>query len=420
MNERNQLDELEAENRRLHERIAHLERELASRRVRSSFRLVRMLVRTYATKPLYASVSRLVDQVAERRIERDTIKDVLYATLRRLTRVGIVTILIAMAPLSLALLQTYYLKKQNDKLDIQNDRIEQQTFLQEAERRSSLVFLFDNILAKMDEELRQNPRRELSPQLVGRIVALTKALKPYRYLEGDTITSRMSSPERGQVLISLLASKLHPNTYAQIFLQSDFSYAILQNANLDGAPLRHINLSNAVLQNISLTGADLRNANLQGAELTDVHVQITGKSAQPARFDFANFHATRISGADFSGSSFEYTNFSDACLRKTIFQQAFFNRTKFDAIRADTLDFSATTLLNTTFSLAGGQAAGIRFAGIQADSATWHQIGRLPIRNPATMDPGKRNFRINRDTFYPDDKSKPIVVEDSVELFGGK
>lgn len=421
MKEKEKWVDLESENQRLRERLDAMEQELKIRKQRSRFRLLRFFAQTYATKPLYHSVSKLVDQLADRNVERDTVKDVLYAALRRLTRLGAITMLIALAPLSMAVLQTYYLKKQNEKYDIQNKRIEQQTYLQEAERRSSLVFLFDNVLNKIDEELRSNPStRELSPQLIGRIAALSKALKPYRFLEGDTITSQMSSPERGQVLLSLLASKLSQNTYDQIFLLSDFSYATLQSVNLDGMYLRNINLSHAVLQSVSLTGADLRHANLEGAEITDAHVQWTGMRAKAAYFDFANFYNARVTDSDFGGCSFEYTNFSQARLEKVAFQRASFIQAKFEDVTADSLDFSEAVFLKTVFSLQQSLEAGIpnlKFDDIQTDTASFNQITRLPLKIQPQLDTTQRELLIQLDSFYIDGQRRPFVVADSVELF---
>jgi len=413
---------LEEENQRLRQRLIMLEAQLAVQRATRN-KLVLLMIRTFAGKSLYSSVTQLVDEVAERRLERETIKKVLYASLRRLTRVGVIMVMIAIGPLILAGLQTYYLKKQNEKLDIQNKRIEQQTYLLEAERRSSLVFLFDNVLNKVDEELRMNPgRRALSPQLVGRIVALTKALKPYRFLEGDTITAKMSSPERGQVLLSLLASKLSQKTYDQIFLLADFSYTTLQNVNLDGVYLRNINLSNALLESVSLTGADLRNANFEGAQLRGARVVATGTTASPADFDHANFYNATISNCDFSGSFFDYANFARAQLHLVSFRGCFFNNTKFVDVQADTLDFGEATFLNTTFSLQPVETGKIgrlfHWPDIHIDTATYRQISQLPLNGLPVLDTARREFLIKRDTFYVGDNSQPVVVEDSVELFG--
>ncbi len=408
-------NELEHENRQLRERLEQLE-ALVGKRQAVRHRLVRTVVGTFAGKSLYESVSQLVNDLSERRIDRQTIRDVAYATLRRLTRVGTVTLLLALAPLTFALLQTYYLKKQNEKFDIQNKRIEQQTYLQEAERRSSLVFLFDNVLDRMDDELRRNPdTRALSPQLIGRIVALSKALKPYRFLENDTITSRPSSPERGQLLLSLVASKLHRSTYDQLFLSADFSYATLENVNLDGAYLSNVNLAHARFESVSLSGADLRNANFESAEWSDTHVLFTSAHSRRANFDFVNFHDATIRSSDLSGGSFRYANFTGARLQRVVFREGFFHQAKFPLAAADSLNFDQSTLLGTRFSLAA--RASFSFEGARVDTATFHQIDALELTLRPQIDAGKPEFRITRDTFYPDDRNKPVVVVDTALVF---
>lgn len=415
MEDHEKNNELERENRKLRERLEQLENLLGKRRA-VRHRLVRAVAGTFVGKPLYESVSQLVEDLSEKRVNRETIRDVAYATLKRLTRVGTVTLLVALAPLSLALLQTYYLKKQNDKFDIQNDRIEQQTYLQEAERRSSLVFLFDNVLDRMDDELRRNPAaRELSPQLIGRIVALSKALKPYRFLEGDTITSRLTSAERGQLLLSLVASKLHRNTYDQLFASADFSYATLENVNLDGAYLPNINFAHAQFRSVSFSGADLHNANFESAELTDAHVLFSATHPRRTNFDFANFHAATIRNSDLSGATFRYANFTGARLQRVVFREGFFHQTKFPLASADSLDFDQSTMLNTSISLA--QSATMSFEEAQLDTATFHQIETLQLNRRPGVDFNRPEFRITRDTFYPDDRSKPVVVVDTALVF---
>lgn len=418
MEEDEKTRDLADENRQLRDRLEELEAAIAVHRA-ARRKVLRAVAGTLTGRSLYDSVGRLVDDLAERRVNRDTIRDVAYGTLRRLTRVGTITLLLALAPLTLALIQTYYLKKQNEKFDVQNRRIEQQTYLQEAERRSSLVFLFDNALDRIDDELRRNPStRALTPQLIGRIVALSKALKPYRFLEGDSITAQMSSPERGQLLLSLVASKLNRSTYDQIFLLADFSYSTLENISLEDAYLPNINLAHAQLSSVSLSGADLRNANLESAEFTDVHVVFAAARPRPANFDFTNFFDATLSDSDLSGGSFRYANFTGARMRRVLFREAFFHNAKFPLAAADSLDFAGATLLNTAFSLPGNQpAVAMTFDGAQVDTATFRQIQSLSLSTRPSIDPGRPAFRITRDTFYPDEKSRPVVVEDTAQVF---
>lgn len=412
--------ELEVENRRLRERLDALEVRLGkNKKIKAN--LYRLAVSTLTGKPLYNSVSQLIDELYDARLERNTLKNALYATLHRLTRVGTITLLLALAPLSLAVLQTYYLKKQNEKFDIQNKRIEQQTYLQEAERRSSFVFLFDNVLNRIDDELKQNPvRRQLSPQLVGRIVALSKALLPYRFLEGDSITAKMTSPERGQLLLSLVASKLHPDTYEKIFLLADFSYATLEKVSLDGAYLRNINLSNVKFQYVSLSGADLTNSNLEGAELSHVRASLMGSDTKGASFNFANFHNARIENSDFSSCTFEFSNFDDATLKQVVFRQALFNECKFQLLRGDSLDFRQATAFKTRFSLPEKHdpiLINVLTEGMHIDTSTFRYLNTLPIRKVPMLDTTEREIRNQRDTFFIEGEKEPIIMEESVELF---
>jgi len=412
--------ELETENRRLRERLDALEIRLGkNKKIKAN--LYRLAVSTLTGKPLYNSVSQLIDELYDARLERNTLKNAIYATLHRLTRVGTITLMLALAPLSMVVLQTYYLKKQNEKLDIQNKRIEQQTYLQEAERRSSFVFLFDNVLNRIDDELKQNPvKRQLSPQLIGRIVALSKALLPYRFLEGDSITAKMTSPERGQLLLSLVASKLHPDTYEKIYLLADFSYSTLEKVSLDASFLRNINLSNVRFSFVSLSGADLTNANLEGAELYDVKASGMGDNLQGALFNFARFDGARIENCDFSNCSFEFANFDNTMLQNVRFRNAQIYESKFQMQHADSLDFAQASISKTTFSLPQGHIPpliNMAIDGMHADTSTFRYLRELPISKPPQLDMTERISRVERDTFFIEGEKQPIIMEESVDLY---
>jgi hypothetical protein len=249
---------------------------------------------------LKKSIRRLVVEIRDkdRQVSDDALGDALAHGLWRFTRIGCFAIFVAVIPLALLGVQTTLLYFQNQKIDIQNElvtaqniRLDQQTNLQEAGRRSSLVFLFSNIMDAIDRELKDSndKQRKLSKQLIGRIIALSASLRPYRYLtEGDTLTSRLLSPERGQLLISLAESDLASVTYFDISRKANFEYADLQgadlySANLSGAHLSGADLSGAYLGGAYLGGAYLRGVNLSGAYLRGVN----------------------LSGADLAGANFE-------------------------------------------------------------------------------------------------------------------
>jgi DNA-binding protein YbaB len=413
------LNNLMDENEALKSEIARLNRQLAAQK-KARNKAVDLVTGAVIGKPLKSSVSKFVDEIYTAKLEKDTLKDVIYATLHRLTKVGAITLLLAISPLIFALLQTYYLKKQNDKLDDQNRRIEQQTFLQEAERRSSLVFLFDNVLDKLDDELKTNPiQRKLSPQLIGRIVSLSKALKPYRFLDGDTLTTQASSPERGQLLISLMTSKLHISTYEQIFTSADFSFSTIEGVNLDAAMLRNVNLAHSYLENISLVGADLSYANLSHSKLINIRAYQNGSPPKGAKFNFTNFFNTEILKSDLSASVFEHTNFTQTTFKNTFLREAFLKETEFLNTIMDSIQFEGTTFLKTTFKQNPTKTHLDKdlFEKSKMDTSTFASLRLILEQKGDFLEREHPKFHINRDTFFVGEKGEAVYVQDSFLIF---
>ena len=168
--------------------------------------------------------------------------------------------------------------KQNDLLNTQNERIDLQNNLLEAERRSSLIFLMSNVLDKVDDEIKEqrddfkrklesvpdSVKYSLSKPLISRIVALSRSLRPYRMMEGDTL-SELVSPERGQLFISLMENGLDSLTQNTIMENGDFSYTVIGKIDLSGAELSQANLRGAYLHETNLVWADLIWADLSRA-----------------------------------------------------------------------------------------------------------------------------------------------------------
>jgi len=179
--------------------------------------------------------------------------------------------------------------------------------------------LMSNIMDKVAEELKShhNDNRKLSDELIGRIVSLSQTMRPYRYLENDKLIEKPLSPERGQLLYSLVNSFLNDETMDKIFAKADFSYADLQGANLSNTYLRRANLVNssfpkASFKNAFLEGALFTNANLMGAVFDNAtllnvqfdsaclrHCNFYDVSAISANLSFADMSGSRVSG-DFS------------------------------------------------------------------------------------------------------------------------
>lgn len=283
----------------------------------------------FVGKGLKRSVLRLFEELPDGKVSRVTLADVSAHLVWRLTRVGIFTLMLGLIPLFLLSIQTYILNTQNKLLAVQNERLDQQINLEEGSRRSSLIFLMSNIMDKMAEELKINTDSSLSDALIGRIVSLSQALRPYRYLENDVLINQPLSPERGQLLISLINSHLHESTYKKLFARADFSYADLKNAKFDEEYMEGIELSYANLQGASFRNTDLEYANLIGANLRD------------AKFEETYMNGINFSNANLQNSLIANVKMTYATLKNTDFRYSEvsgdFRYSLFDGIRLDSI-----------------------------------------------------------------------------------
>lgn len=209
--------------------------------------------------------------------------------------------------------------QQNDLTQKQNQLTTQQNQLIEAERRSSLIFLFNNLMDKIDEELKdtKNTKDSLSRQTIGRIVSLANSFRPYQFLVGKDSLSPLLSPERGQLLVALVNSRLDAASYDDIFYQAIFDHAYFEGLNLEQAYLSNISLAGAHLLRANLRGADLRRADLRGANLRGASLRRADLSGarlftadlRGVDLSLANLNLADLSGADLSGAFVESKNF---------------------------------------------------------------------------------------------------------------
>jgi uncharacterized protein YjbI with pentapeptide repeats len=213
--------------------------------------------------------------------------------------------------------------QQNRLLEFQNHRLEIQNNLLEAERRGALIILLNNTIEQIDTEIKEQKKEDknkqkdfkLSSPLIARIAALSQSLLPYKFLDGNQLTSSKISPERGQLLLTLIKSNLSKDTYTQIFSNSNFSYSYLEEMNLQGAYLDWANLKFSNLKGANLTGAnldltELNYANLEGTELNGAVLTAT-------YFDNANLYGSNLSGADLSSATFTQATLTNVRLNNS-------------------------------------------------------------------------------------------------------
>ena len=197
----------------------------------------------------------------------------------------------------------------NALLQSQNERLDVQTHLAEAQRRAALIFELTSILDQLRDERSKASSKDRerlfnpSAELGARIVALSRSLRPYYFVTYPTgggsaeeaksplpsdfwarvmtfqfmgpnspvLGTRPLSPERAQLLMSLAASRVD-----------------LGASSLQGGTLANSDLSGTLLRDISLSGVDLQGASLRGSRL--MFVRFSEPQIQsPARLDDADF-----------------------------------------------------------------------------------------------------------------------------------
>jgi len=326
MTQEEKIKQLEAENKKLRDTFASQKESKRKRRKLGWSFLKRSSGMVLGVK-LKTSIEDFLNELGDdRRVSRETLSNLLSAVVLRLTRVGFLLVLTAILPSVLLIFQTYYLAKQTTLIDDQktlfqnqNIRLDQQTYLQEAERRGNVIILLDNMIKDVNDEIDRTPSNRISKPTTGRLIALSKMLKPYRYLKNDSLTERVLSPERGYLLLSLIESdlslKLSSNTSlnGSLLERLDFSYAEMVGVSIINEDLLNINLSYADLSNSNFSGNDFENADFKYADLTNTVL------------DLANLESTNFKGAILKNTSFKRADLTKADLSLTDLRGAEFS-----------------------------------------------------------------------------------------------
>jgi hypothetical protein len=207
----------------------------------------------------------------------------------------------------------YLLFNQNDMITSQTKRIDQQTYLQEAERRSTLVFLMGNIFDEVSNELKveANKDKKLSPQLVGRIIAISHSLIPYKSLMGGELSKKEYSAERGQLLITLVNSGINENTLREIYEKSNFKHSYLFDMDLSDAYLYGIDLSGSMMRFANLQGANLQYATLKNVNLIEVNLD-------GVKLNYSTIYKTELYNAKLDNTDFTFASLDTVWVNKRV------------------------------------------------------------------------------------------------------
>ncbi len=360
MNEQEHIEQLQKEKKQLQEQLDQIKKRKEKKK-RAGFWLVKKSSTPLLGVRLKKSINNAINEYKETKsVTVDTVSDVSSNIIWRVTRIGIFGVIITLIPSLILLYQTKLVINQNSLVSNQNSLIE-------AERRSSLVFIMDNVLSDLGEELKYkgSSERNLSPVLEARIASLSRAMKPYRYMENGRLINKAISPERGQLLYSLIRSNLGNQSHRDIINFSDFSYtyfrnefigrganlkyiklnhsdfygvdmpaAILERSELRNVVMEQMNLSDANLIRADLTNSNLRNAELLSADLTN-----------------ANLYEADLTGADLTEATLWATRLDEAILTDVRLDNAIVHRKDWIAYVSDSLDLKGADAIKDTYHI---------------------------------------------------------------------
>ncbi len=299
-----------------------------------------------------------------------------------------------------------YKQNKNFKYEFQelSNIIDYQTSLIDSFRNSNVSTLMNNLFDIIDDELKNNSTRVLSVETINRIEVLSYSLKPYKFINGDSLSSNALSPERGILLLYLATMNIDSTSFHNIKVNSSFSHADLTGANLKSADLSYVdlsqaNLKDAQLEEVDFSYSDLKKTIFWGANLKKAKLQ--SADMKRADFSWSDCNKANFNNADLNGANFSNATLKKADLSNTDLQWADLNNALFNGANMERADFFGSNLLRVNMSDAILVDANLRrinlteanFSGADLHKATveeedwmnainnWLVVGRKEIQN---------------------------------------
>ncbi len=356
--EQERIVELEQENKQLQNRLDQIRKRREKKKSVGFWLLKKSSVPLLGIR-LKTSINNAISEYKEKKtVSVDTVSDVSSNIIWRITRIGLFGLFVTLIPSMILMFQTWLVINQNTLVGNQNALIE-------AERRSSLVFIMDNLFSDLSEELKYkgSSERNISPVLEARIASLSRAMKPYRYEEDGELIDEKISPEKGQLLFSLIRSNLADQSYREILDASDFSYTYFKDIYLGrGVNLKFINLSHSNLNEVNLPAANLERADLIEANMEKINLSdavlkranLTKANLRNSELLSADLTNTKLFGADLSEADLTEavlwgTKFEDANLKGIILDNAIVHRQDWITFVKDSLDLKGAEAIQNKY-----------------------------------------------------------------------
>jgi uncharacterized protein YjbI with pentapeptide repeats len=295
-------------------------------------------------------------------------------------------------------------------------------------RKSNQGFFLNNVLQLVDEDLRNSPTKTLRKETIGRIASLSKSFLPYKFLSSDHVLDAELSPERGQLLLSLLSMGMDSASFSEVKAQTTFARAYLKNSDLNKMDLSNIDLRFADMGGCNLTGTNLRNAqlnevNLRKAELD--HANLSGAFLRGATLEFATLNHANLSNANLNGARLDQVVMRNAIVKNALIQWAYLNGvllegadfTGTDLVRSEMqrANFTKANLKNTNFYrvvLTNAILDGIYLDSAEVKSDWLESLKKNPLQGSENI---VKDYRVDADSTDPKKLTKYFLVKRSVK-----
>lgn len=318
--------------------------------------------------------------------------------------------------------QTVLLSQQNDKIEAQTDLLRQDVQLSEAARNAAIAVAMTDIAAALgavadqtaktfDDGLKADgkalnpldamvnmidPLTEIDHGLILRMVSLSRAARPYRFLDNgllpddpndrlriametrrrdlpqswatmagafgwhsttdeNQLIDRPLSPERGQLLQTLLTGGVRDLGVLNHF-GMDMNFAAFPNGdvlmlNAMGGRFAYADFSGSQFRQSDLGGATFENARFRRTDIRDCTFSaVTKERLKPPFPEYGLPYSTFLSGADFSGSVIKDSTFVGTTMLASTFDGSLLAGVDFTKATLAAASLKNTVVLATTFA----------------------------------------------------------------------
>jgi hypothetical protein len=275
--------------------------------------------------------------------------------------------------------------------------------------------MLDNLLDLINQDL-QDGARQLQPSTLERIRTFSLGVGPTE-VSSDPFEMRGKSPERGQLLLALLAMDLDTSSWREIkstiaFAYADLEGALLAGKDLSGIDLQSANLKGANLEKVDLKGANLRFSNLKEALLDSA--DLSRADLLQSDLEWAQGKGLNAIKAVFNGASLANVQFQDADLRGCKLRFVSGPTAQFMGSDFRNADFKASRFSGANFQKANVKGANLNMTDLQF--SRFQPLGLDSVRV------GKGTWPENLQVWHQENNSEGwekryLIVRDSTQKF---